>query len=95
MICVHSWTDTHAHQTDDGPYKEAQENMAAGPDGIQRRHLARTEVKVHLTLFYNLILSGLQPSQWGHNRTTLIPNPGKDPTLVDKIPTVHYQFPSL
>jgi hypothetical protein len=57
---------------------------ACGPDGIIKKHLARTSVREALRLLFNIVLaSGKQPSAWSLNRTFLVLKMGKDPTLID------------
>jgi hypothetical protein len=53
---------------------------APGPDGVEWKHLQGPAVSEALRYMFNtLLISGLQPTEWKTNRTTLIPKAGKDP----------------
>jgi hypothetical protein len=57
---------------------------AAGPDGIQKRHLNRWTVHEILHLLFNLLMCcTMQPTQWRMNRTQLLLKRGKDPALAE------------
>jgi hypothetical protein len=54
-------------------------NTAPGLDGIQKIALQNESAKEIMRLFFNLILvTGLQPTKWHTNQTTLIGKDGKD-----------------
>jgi hypothetical protein len=57
---------------------------AAGPDGIQKRHINHWPVTEILHLLFNYILCCVkQPSQWRKNRTRLLLKDGKDAKRAD------------
>ncbi|KAH0818596.1 hypothetical protein GEV33_004195 [Tenebrio molitor] len=57
---------------------------AAGPDGIQKRHINHWPVTEILYLLFNYILCCVkQPSQWRKNRTRLLLKYGKDAKRAD------------
>lgn len=56
--------------------------VAAGPDGLQKRHLMRRNGGCVLYALINTILLALkQPTAWRQNRTTLLLKEGKDSSL--------------
>ncbi|GJQ68522.1 hypothetical protein Trydic_g17092 [Trypoxylus dichotomus] len=59
-------------------------SAAAGPDGIQRKHLSHWVTHVALQYFFNFIMCcGRQPTHWRvKNRTTLVRKDGKDGSSV-------------
>jgi len=55
-------------------------NSAPGKDGLKRAQLAGPEKANLLSVYYTVCLrSGLMPTAWKENRTTMIPKEGKDP----------------
>jgi hypothetical protein len=49
------------------------------PDGVEWKHLQGPAVAEALRYLFNTLISGLQPTEWKTNRTTLLPKSGKDP----------------
>ena len=59
--------------------KEIRNKTAAGPDGLEKKHLQIPGLTQVLALFFNILLYASDyPENWRMNRTTLIPKPNKD-----------------
>jgi len=58
---------------------------APGPDGMEK-HIIQNDTREALRLFFNLILiTQKRPRSWKHNKTILIPKPGKDPNKIENL----------
>lgn len=64
--------------------KKIRNRTAAGPDGIEKKHLAIPGLDTVLELLFNILFYIYHyPESWRKNRTVLIPKPNKDPNKAE------------